>query len=101
MAGYASAFGSVMNRLFDMGTHMAIAAQQGAAAFICVRAADGTQAAAAGPGPAGCVTFTALYPGSLGNQITITLGLGRKAGIWAVIIGIQGGKIVIASLFKS
>ena len=90
MAEYAAAFGPVMNRLFDMGTHVAIAVQQGAAAFVCVRVADGTQAAATGPGAAGCISFTALYAGSLGNQITVTLATGSKAGSWAAIIGIPG-----------
>jgi uncharacterized protein len=90
MAEYAAAFGPVMNRLFDMGTHVAIAVQQGAAAFVCVRAADGTQAAASGPGPAGCITFTAYHPGRLGNQITVTLAAGSKAGSWAAITGITG-----------
>ncbi|WP_419757343.1 phage tail protein [Acidisoma sp.] len=90
MAEYASAFGPVRNRLFDMGTHVAIAVQQGAAAFICVRAADGTQAPATGPGPSGCITFTALHPGSLGDQISITLAAGSKAGSWAAIMGIPG-----------
>jgi phage tail sheath protein FI len=90
MAEYAAAFGPVANRLFDMGTHVAIAVQQGAAAFVCVRAADGTQAAATGSGPAGCVTFTALYSGSLGNQISVTLAPGSKAGSWAALIGIPG-----------
>jgi uncharacterized protein len=90
MAEYAAAFGPVMNRLFDMGTHVAIAVQQGAAAFVCVRAADGTQATASGPGPAGCVTFSALSPGGMGNEITVTLAAGSKAGSWAAIIGIPG-----------
>jgi phage tail sheath protein FI len=90
MAEYAAAFGPVMNRLFDMGTHVAIAVQQGAAAFVCVRVTDGTEAAASGPGPAGCITFTALYPGSVGNLVTVTLAAGSKAGSWAAIIGLPG-----------
>jgi hypothetical protein len=90
MAEYAAAFGPVMNRIFDMGTHVAIAVQQGAAAFVCVRAADGTQAAATGSGPAGCITFTALYSGGLGDQIDVTLAAGSKAGSWAAVIGIPG-----------
>jgi phage tail sheath protein FI len=90
MAGYASAFGPIMNRLFDMGTHVAIAAQQGAAAFVCVRVTDGSEAAATGSGPAGCITFTARYPGTLGDQITATLAPGSKAGSWAATIGIPG-----------
>ncbi len=90
MADYAASFGPVVNRLFDMGTHVAIAIQQGAAAFRCVRVTDGTETAASGSGPAGCISFTALYPGTVGNLITITLAAGSKAGSWAAIIGIPG-----------
>ena len=90
MAEYAAAFGPLMNRMFDMGTHVAIAAQQGAAAFVCVRATDGTEAAASGSGPAGCITFTARYPGSLGDAIAVTLAAGSKGGSWAALIGIPG-----------
>ncbi|WP_319799539.1 phage tail protein [Acidisoma silvae] len=90
MADYAQAFGAVMARGFDMGTHVAIAMQQGATAFRCVRVTDGTEAAAAGPGPAGCVSFTALHSGSVGNLITVTLAAGSLAGSWAAIIGLPG-----------
>jgi hypothetical protein len=90
MAEYAAAFGPVKNRLFDMGTHVAIAVQQGAAAFVCVRVTDGTAAAATGHGPAGCITFTARYTGSVGNLVTVTLAAGSKAGSWAAIIGSPG-----------
>ena len=51
---------------------------------------DGTEAAATGAGPAGCITFTALYPGSLGDLVTVTLAAGSKAGSWAAIIGLPG-----------
>lgn len=90
MIDYAVAFGPVINRTFDMGTHVAIAVQQGAAAFRCVRVTDGTEAAASGEGPAGCIAFTALYAGSVGNLVTITLGAGSKAGSWAALIGLPG-----------
>lgn len=90
MADYAAAFGPVMNRLFDMGTHVAIAVQQGANTFRCVRVTDGTETAATGTGPAGCIGFTALHSGSLGNLLTVTLTAGSKAGSWAAIIGMPG-----------
>jgi hypothetical protein len=90
MADYAQSFGPVMNRLFDMGTHVAIAVQQGATAFRCVRVTDGTETAATGPGPAGCITFTAIHAGAVGNLITISLAAGSKAGSWAAIIGLIG-----------
>jgi hypothetical protein len=73
-----------------MGTHVAIAIQQGAAAFRCVRVTDGTETPATGSGPAGCIGFTALYPGTVGNLISVTLGAGSKAGSWAAIVGIAG-----------
>lgn len=90
MADYAASFGPVMNRLFDMGTHVAIAVQQGANTLRCVRVTDGTETAATGTGPAGCIGFTALHSGSLGNLVTVTLTAGSKAGSWAAIIGLPG-----------
>lgn len=90
MPDYAANFGAVSARAFDMGTHVAIAVQQGATAFRCVRVADGTQTAASASGPAGCITFTARYPGSTGNLLTVTLAAGSKAGSWAAIIGLAG-----------
>ncbi|WP_227307080.1 phage tail sheath protein [Acidisoma cellulosilyticum] len=90
MADYARIFGPVMARSCDMGTHVAVAIQQGATAFRCVRVTDGSETAATGPGPAGCIGFTALYPGSVGNLISLTLAAGSKAGSWAAIIGLAG-----------
>lgn len=90
MAEYAANFGPVMNRLFDMGTHVAIAVQQGANAFRCVRVSDSTDAVATGEGPSGCIRFTAVHSGTLGNLLTVTLAAGSKAGSWAAIIGLPG-----------
>jgi len=90
MTDYAAAFGPVVSRPFDMGTHVAIAVQQGASAFRCLRVTDGTDLAATIAGPAGCVTFTARHTGSLGNAITVTLGVGGMAGSWAATIGMPG-----------
>src|ERR1700723_3513413 len=41
MANYATSFGPVVVRKYDMGTNVATAVQQGAAAFRCVRVTDG------------------------------------------------------------
>lgn len=45
MADYALNFGPVMPRIFDMGTAVAVAVQQGAGNFRCVRVTDGTDTA--------------------------------------------------------
>ena len=46
MTDYAAAFGAVIARKYDLGTQVAVAVQQGAAAFRCVRVTDGTDTAA-------------------------------------------------------
>jgi uncharacterized protein len=47
MSDYATSFGAVMPRKYDMGTQVATAVQQGASNFRCVRVTDGTDTAAA------------------------------------------------------
>src|SRR5665811_1334649 len=42
MSDYASSYGPLMARKYDMGTQVATAVQQGAADFRCVRATDAT-----------------------------------------------------------
>ena len=74
MADYARQFGSIIPRKYDMGTQVATAIQQGAQNFRCVRVTDGTDAAAYTVVPGSNASFTALYTGSLGNNITVTLG---------------------------
>src|SRR5262249_15189670 len=90
MADYARSFGPVAARKYDMGTHVATAVQQGAGNFRCVRATDGTDTAAAFAVPLTSFTFTALYTGSLGNQIAISLGSGSKAGTWRLTATLPG-----------
>ena len=152
MADYARQFGPVMNRTFDMGTHVATAVQQGASDFRCVRVTDGTDTAAvavmnyiaptawqattaytvgvlktnggkiyrcatagtsAGSGgPSGTTSgivdgtctwdyiatgantnslaFVALYSGTVGNSIRVTVSAGSKANSWKIVIGIPG-----------
>ena len=76
MADYAQSFGPVVARKYDMGTQVATAVQQGAQDFRCVRVTDGTDTAAQTVFPGTTVTFTALYTGSLGNQVTLSLAIG-------------------------
>ncbi len=90
MADYAAGFGPVMARKYDMGTQVACAVQQGASSFRCVRVTDGTDTAAAQQVPGTGATFTALYTGSLGNQISVVLGNGSRAGSWRLTVALPG-----------
>ena len=94
MADYARAFGSLQGRKYDLGTQVATAVQQGAQSFRCVRVTDGTESAAtyaifyaSGQYPA---LLTARYPGSLGNQVAISLLPGSAAGTWRLSLGLPG-----------
>ena len=94
MADYAGNFGSVMPRKFDMGTQVAIAVQQGAANFRCVRVTDGTDTAAsyalfyaAGGYP---LQLTACYTGVFGNGISVILSAGSQASTWRLTLSVPG-----------
>ena len=89
MADYAASFGPIIPRKYDMGTQMAAAVQQGAQDFRCVRVTDGTDTAANFT-LQNAITFTALYTGSLGNAIAITLSTGSKAGTWRLSVALPG-----------
>ncbi|HQT89704.1 MAG TPA: phage tail protein, partial [Acidiphilium sp.] len=88
----AANFGAVQNRTFDMGTAVAIAVQQGASNFRCVRVTDGTDTAASVKNNATTpdITFTSKYTGTLGNKTTVTLSSGGATGSWNVQVGIPG-----------
>ena len=90
MADYAQSFGPVLARKYDMGTQVATAVQQGAQDFRCVRVTDGTDAAAQSVAPGTTATFTALYTGSLGNQVVLILGTGAKANTWRLTVALPG-----------
>jgi hypothetical protein len=90
MTDYAASFGPVMPRKYDMGTQVATAVQQGAQSFRCVRVSDGTDTAASLTLPGIGFTFTALYSGSLGNQLAVTLATGSKAGTWRLTVAMPG-----------
>lgn len=95
---YAHAFGPVMARKFDMGTALAAAVQQGASDFRCVRVTDGTDAAATEAFVANCMTYNALYTGSLGNQVTVTHGPGSAVGTLRVVVSLPG---VLSEVFNN
>src|SRR5262249_43743848 len=86
----AGAFGPIMARKYDMGTHVATAVQQGAQNFRCVRVTDGTDAAAYAIIPATNASFTALHTGSLGNQIAISLTPSSKPSSWKLTVSLPG-----------
>jgi hypothetical protein len=90
MADYAKAFGPVMARKYDLGTPVAAATQQGANAFRCVRVTDGTDIAASAVVLTNCITFTALYTGSLGNTVSVTVSAGSKAATSRVTVALAG-----------
>ncbi len=89
MSDYATSFGPVMARKYDMGTQVATAVQQGAANFRCVRVTDGTDTAASLTIPNG-VTFTALYTGSLGTQLSLALSAGSAVSSWRLSVALPG-----------
>jgi phage tail sheath protein FI len=89
MSAYAASFGPVIARKYDMGTQVATAVQQGAANFRCVRVTDGSDTAAS-LSLLGAISFTALYTGSLGNQLTLTLGAGSAANSWRLTVALPG-----------
>jgi hypothetical protein len=94
MADYAQNFGSLVARKYDMGTAVAIAVQQGATNFRCVRVTDGSDTAASyAIGLANdsfSVMFTAVNTGSLGNQISLALSQSSTSGGWQLVIGLPG-----------
>lgn len=90
MADYARTFGPIMPRKYDMGTQVGTAVQQGASNFRCVRATDGTDTAASLTLPGTAFVLSALYTGSLGNQISMTLATGSRTGTWRATIVMPG-----------
>ena len=94
IAQLMAVYGPVVARKYDLGTHVATACAQGAAAFVGVRVSDGTDTASTyallytnGQYPA---LLTALYTGSQGNQIGINLSTGSRAGSWKLVLSMPG-----------
>jgi len=94
MADYAQNFGPIVARKYDMGTSVATSVQQGATDFRCVRVTDGTDVAASyALGAANdtfAAMFTALYTGSLGDNVTLTLSKSAVSSTWQLVVGLPG-----------
>lgn len=88
-------FGPIQARKYDLGTQVAIAALQGANNFRCVRVSDATDVAATIAVQTNCITLTALYTGTLGNSIQMTLATGSKVGTTKAIIGPPGYQLEV------
>lgn len=88
MSEFASAFGPIMPRKYDLGTDVAIAVLQGAANFRCVRVTDGTDTKATLTVEG--IILSALYTGTLGNSLSVTFAAGSAANTWRVTIGMPG-----------
>ena len=89
-AQYAATFGPVMPRKHDMGTQLAVAVQQGAQDFRCVRVTDGTDTAASAVLPGTSCTLTAVYSGTLGNGVLVALAAGSRALSWRLTVTAPG-----------
>jgi len=95
MAAYAALFGAIQNRSHDMGTAIAVAVQQGAQNFRCVRVTDGTDVAASalfnGTSSGNCSFIaTSLYTGSAANGDTLTLSTGSAASSYQLTVARPG-----------
>jgi len=90
MGDYAQAFGTIVPRTYDMGTQVATAVQQGAQNFRCVRVTDGTDSAASVNVQSSSVTFSALYTGSVGNGLTVSISYGSQTGTYKAIVSLAG-----------
>jgi hypothetical protein len=90
MSDYAQTYGPIIARKYDMGTQVATAVQQGAQNFRCVRVTNGTDTAAQAAVTSTTFIFTALYTGSLGNQIVVTMGAGSQANTWRLTVALPG-----------
>ena len=94
IADYNAAFGSVIARKYDLGTPIVCAQQQGAASFVGVRVTDGTDVSATYAMLYGNGTYpmllTAVCSGTRGNQISLALGGGTRAGTWKLTLQMPG-----------
>ncbi|PZP48536.1 MAG: phage tail protein [Azospirillum brasilense] len=88
-ADYAISFGPAREREHDAGTAVVVAGFQGASRFKIVRVTDGTETKAQAAGPDGSA-FYALYTGSFGNGIRVTIGKGSKVGTYRAVIAAPG-----------
>lgn len=88
---FASIGGVAQVRQFDIASQVLAAYQQGSSiAFASVRVTDGTDAAATAEIPSSAGSFTALYTGTRGNQISVMFQNTALAGAYAAVISFPG-----------
>lgn len=80
-----AAFGPVINRTFDMLTHVSVQALQGVQSFRGVRVTDGTDTASTGLLGTG-LTCTSRCTGSTGNATTVSLAVGTPATTYQITV---------------
>ena len=90
MSDYARQFGAIIPRKFDMGTPGRYRCPAGRPIFRCVRVTDGSDAAAYTVVPGSNASFSAVYTGSLGNNISVTLGAGSQPNSWKLSVLLPG-----------
>ncbi len=91
-AEYNSIYGPVLNLTYDMGTAVALASQQGATSFVGVRVSDGTDVKASyvQGTPTADITYDALYSGTVGNSIQVTISNGGSTSSFNVQVSWPG-----------
>lgn len=95
MNEYLQQFGSVINRQYDMGTHVYTGTLNFANNFRCVRVTDGSDTIASvaildtATSPALVGMFiNAKYSGSLGNRLQVTVSKGSQTGTYKFILAL-------------
>jgi hypothetical protein len=90
LSDYVQKFGNIQARKYDMGTAVWAAVLNGANNMRCVRVTDGTDVAASQVVQTNCITFTAMYTGTLGNSLQVTLAAGSAANSWKAVVALPG-----------
>jgi uncharacterized protein len=90
LSDYVQKFGNIQARKYDIGTAVWAAVLNGANNMRCVRVTDGTDTAASVIAQTNCITFTAIYTGTLGNNVQATLASGSKTGTWKATVTLPG-----------
>lgn len=90
MADYSIIHGQIQARKYDMGTQVAAAVLQGAANFRFVRVTDGTDLAATVVVQTNCITLTAKYTGTTGNDLQATLSAGSQTSTSRITLALPG-----------
>lgn len=89
-AGGSAAFGAMQTRKYDLLTQAALAVLQGANSFVGVRVTDGTDVAASAIVQTNCITLTAKYTGTRGNQLKLDIATGTAPSSFKATISLPG-----------